>query len=81
MKARAGLSDAAIGFALVLIFVTFGGFVIWWEHRHPCVRYEAATCRECTFTAMLPDGDGNLTIPMCMSWKSVPCQVCAERAP
>lgn len=68
---------AVIAVALACII----GVGLWYEHRHPCVRYETATCSECSFFMFLPDGDGNLTIPMCMSWESVPCQVCAERAP
>lgn len=71
-----------IAIALILAGIAaIVGAGIWYDHRHPCVRWEPSTCSECAVTTYFPDGDGNATIPVCTLWESVPCQVCAERAP
>jgi hypothetical protein len=70
-----------LGPVIVIPFVAIMiGWAIWYNVRHPCIKWRTDTCTSSECVSHLRPGD--FTSP-CIHWesKTYPCQTCVERKP
>jgi hypothetical protein len=72
----------AIAAAVVALFVSLCGYGIYWDHKHPCVKWGDATCGGEMYCSMyITDGNGMMTCALWDTADTYPCQICVGRKP